>query len=410
MAKSLGSPLLVLSVWLVSALMALAGALCYGELAARYPAAGGGYVYLREAYGRPLAFLYGWMVFLVLDPGLTAAFAVGAASYVGYAAGLQPAGVKALAVASVLALAAVNAGGVRLGGWVVRWLTLVKLTLLLFILAWAFGLSLGDWSHFAPFAGRRAGSPPLWGALAGGLVSAFFSFGGWWDLSKLGGEVRDPRRTLPLALALGVLVVTAVYVLTSAAFVYLVAPERVTTGEAFAAQAGEALFGRAGALFFTCAVVVAVLGSLAAYTMSAPRVYFAMARDRLFLRAAARLNPRTGAPVRAVLMQAGLACLLVLLGTFDEIISYFMFAVVLFVALTVAGLFVLRRRGGESEYMTPLYPLTPAVYLVLSAGLLFLLAAGSPKQACSGVAVVALGLPVYYLVFRGRGELRDDLD
>jgi APA family basic amino acid/polyamine antiporter len=390
--------------------MALSGALCYGELAARYPAAGGGYVYLREAYGAPLAFLYGWMVFLVLDPGLTAALAVGAASYVGYAAGLQPAWVKALAVASVLALAAVNAGGVRLGGWVVRWLTLVKLALLLFILAWGFGRGLGDWSHFVPFVERRAGSPALGAALAGGAVSAFFSFGGWWDLSKLGGEVRDPRRTLPLALVAGVLVVTAVYVLTSAAFLYLVAPERVTSGEAFAAQAGEALFGPAGALFFTCVVVVAVLGSLAAYTMSAPRVYFAMARDRLFLPAAARLNPRTGAPVRAILMQAALASALVLSGTFDEIISYFMFAVVLFVTLTVAGLFVLRRRGGAAEYMTPLYPLTPVVYLVLSAGLLLLLALGSPRQAFAGIGVVALGLPVYYLVFRRRGELRDDLD
>lgn len=410
MAKSLGSPLLVLVVWLLSGLMALSGALCYGELAARFPAAGGGYVYLREAYGPALAFLYGWMGFLVLDPGLTAALAVGAASYVGYAAGLPPAGVKALAVASVLALAAVNAGGVRLGGWVVRWLTLLKLALLLFILAWGFGLSLGDWSHFEPFVARRAGSPLLGGALAGGLVSAFFSFGGWWDLSKLGGEVRDPRRTLPLALALGVLVVTAVYVLTSAAFVYLVAPERVTSGEAFAAQAGEALFGRAGALFFTCVVVVAVYGSLAAFTMSAPRVYFAMARDRLFLPAAARLNPRTGAPVRAVLMQAALAVLLVLLGTFDQIISYFMFAVVLFVTLTVAGLFPLRRRGPAPEYSTPLYPLTPVVYLTLSAGLLCLLAAGSPLQALAGLGVVALGLPVYYLLFRRRREFGDDLD
>lgn len=409
MAKSLGSPLLVLSVWLLSGLMALSGALCYGELAARFPAAGGGYVYLREAYGAPLAFLYGWMVFLVLDPGLTAALAVGAASYVGYAANLQPAWVKTLAVASVLALAAVNAGGVRLGGWVVRWLTMVKLALLLFILLWGFGRGLGDWSHFAPFVDRRAGSPPLGGALVGGLVSAFFSFGGWWDLSKLGGEVRNPRRTLPLALTLGVLTVTAVYVLTSAAFVYLVAPERVTSGEAFAAQAGEALFGSAGALFFTGVVVVAVLGSLAAYTLSAPRVYFAMARDGLFLHAAARLNPRTGAPVRAILMQAALACALVLLGTFDEIVSYFIFVAVLFIALTMAGLFVLRRKGPPSEYMTPLYPLTPVVYIVLSAALLFLLAAGSPRQALAGVGVVLLGLPVYYLLFRRRAvELKQE--
>ena len=403
MTKSLGSPLLVLAVWLLSGLMALSGALCYGELAARYPAAGGGYVYLREAYGAPVAFLYGWMAFLVVDPGLTAALAVGAASYVGFAAGLPPAGLKALAVGFVLTLAALNAGGVGLGGWAVRWLTIVKLAVLLFILLWGFGLSLGDWSHFAPLVERRAGSPPLGAALAAGLVGAFFSFGGWWDLSKLGGEVRDPVRTLPRALALGVSLVTLVYVLTSAAFVYLVPPERVTSGEAFAAQAGEALFGPAGALLFTCVVVVAVLGSLAAFTMAAPRVYFAMARDGLFLHAAARLNPRTGAPVRAILMQAALACALVLLGSFREIISYFMFAVVLFVTLTVAGLFILRRAGRASEYVTPLYPLTPAVYLVLSAGLLFLLAADSPRQALAGLGVVALGLPVYYLLFRRRG-------
>src|SRR5215208_4788041 len=151
MTKSAGSPLLVLVVWLLSGLMALSGALCYGELVARYPAAGGGYVYLREAYGPAPAFLYGWMALLVVDPGLTAALAVGGASYVGFAAGLSPAGVKALAVASVLLMAAVNASGARLGGWVVRWLTIVKLALLLVILLWGFGWGLGEWSHFRPF-------------------------------------------------------------------------------------------------------------------------------------------------------------------------------------------------------------------------------------------------------------------
>jgi len=145
-----------------------------------------------------------------------------------------------------------------------------------------------------------------------------------------------------------------------------------------------------------------VLGSLAAYTMSAPRVYFAMARDGLFVPAAARLNPRTGAPVRAILMQAALACALVLLGSFDDIISYFMFVVVLFITLTVAGLFLLRRKGPPSGYATPLYPLTPVVYVALSAGLLFLLALGSPRQALAGTGVVLLGLPVYYLLFQRR--------
>jgi APA family basic amino acid/polyamine antiporter len=137
-------------------------------------------------------------------------------------------------------------------------------------------------------------------------------------------------------------------------------------------------------------------------TFAGPRVYFAMARDGLFLRAAARLHPRTGAPVRAVVIQAALAALLVLLGTFDDIISYFMFAVVLFITLTVAGLFVMRRRRPDAPYLTPLYPVTPAVYILLSAALLALLALGSPRQALLGMAVVALGLPVYYLLFRGR--------
>ena len=296
MTKSLGSPLIVLIVWLVAGAMALCGALCYGELAARRPEAGGGYVYLRDAYGPPLAFLYGWMGLLVVDPGLTAALAVGTASYIGYALGLSPASawMQLMAIASIILLAVVNIRGVRLGGSIVRWLTVVKIALLLFIALWVFGMRLGDWSNFTPFVAQRAGSAPLAGALAVALVSAFFSFGGWWDLSTLGGEVRDPGRTLPRAYTYGLLVVVALYILTSAAFVYLIPAERVTSGEAFAAQAGEALFGRTGALVFTSIVVVVVLGSLAAFTMSAPRVYFAMARDGRFFPAVARLHPRYG--------------------------------------------------------------------------------------------------------------------
>jgi APA family basic amino acid/polyamine antiporter len=408
MTRSVGSPFIVLVVWLVMGAMALCGALCYGELAARRPEAGGSYVYLRDAYGAPLAFLYGWMGLVVLDPGLTAALAVGTASYLGYALGLSPALMKALAVASIISVAAVNVSGVRAGGWLVRWLTLTKVALLLFIVLWGFGLRLGDWGHFRPFVEQRAGSAPLAGALAGALVSAFFSFGGWWDLSKLGGEVRDPVRTLPRAYTYGLLIVTAIYVLTSAAFVYLVPPERVTSGEAFAAQAGEALFGRTGGIIFTGVVVVAVTGSLVAFTMSAPRVYFAMARDRLFLQGAARLHPRFGTPARAILIQASLASLLVLVGNFDQIVSYFLFVVVLFITLTVASLFVLRRRGGHAGFRTPLYPFTPIMYLLLSALLLFLLASNNPKQACLGVLMVAAGLPVYYLVFRkGRTAVKN---
>ena len=404
MAKSLGSPFWLLVVWLLMGGMALCGALCYGELASRFPEAGGGYVYLREAYGRPIAFLYGWMALLVMDPGLTAALAVGLASYVGYIFGLTSSAVKAVAVASIVSVALVNIRGVRFGGWLVTALTILKLGLLMLVIAWSFGTQRGTWSNFQPLFNQRAGSEPLIGALAGGLVGAFFSFGGWWDLSKLAGEIRNPERTLPRALLAGVTILTFVYILTSAAFIYLIPLERVTSGETFVALAGEAMFGRAGGNILSAIVIIAVFGSLAAVVMSAPRVYFAMARDRLFVPAAAVLHRRFDTPARAIVIQATLACLLVLLGSFDTIISYFIFVVVIFIGLTVASIFVFRRRDSKNSAvaLTPAYPLPPVVFLLLTALILLLLGGRRPLEAVLGVAVVLLGLPVYYFVVRGR--------
>jgi len=166
MAKSLGSPVWLLIVWLLMGGMALCGALCYGELAARFPEAGGGYVYLREASGRPIAFLYGWMALLVMDPGLTAALAVGLASYVGYIFKLSQAGLKVVALGSILFVALVNIRGVRLGGGLIRWLTVLKLGLLGLVIVWGFGMRLGNWSNFMPLVAQRPGSEPLIGALA----------------------------------------------------------------------------------------------------------------------------------------------------------------------------------------------------------------------------------------------------
>src|SRR5262245_39080082 len=318
MAKSLGSPFWLLIVWMVMGAMAACGALCYGELASRFPEAGGGYVYLREAYGRPTAFLYGWMALLVMDPGLTAALAVGLASYVGYIFGLGSVAIKAVGVAAIITIAVVNVRGVKFGGWLVSSLTFLKLGLLLLVIAWSFGTQSGNWTNFHPFINQRAGSEPFVGALAGALVGAFFSFGGWWDLSKLAGEVRDPERTLPRALAFGVAAVTLVYILTSLVFWYLIPVERVSSGETFAAQAGEVLFGRSGGQIFSAVVIISVLASLAAIILMAPRVYYAMARDGLFFRPVAAVHPRFGTPARAIGLQAALASLLVALGTFNE--------------------------------------------------------------------------------------------
>jgi len=401
MAKSLGSPAWLLAVWSVMGVLSICGALCFGELAARFPEAGGGYAYLREAYGPLLAFLYGWMALLVMDPGLTAALAMGAASYLGYGLSLSTRGSQLVAIGIIVVLALVNIRGVRFGAWFMRWLTVIKIGFLVFIALWAFSFQMGHWSNFVPLVAQRAGSKPLIEGLAAAVVGSFFSFAGWWDVAKVAGEVRNPSRTMPRAFVYGLLIVTAIYILTSATFVYLVPMEQVTDGQAFAAQVGEVLFGRPGAQVFSAVVIVAVVGSLAAIIMSAPRVYFAMARDGLFFPAASAIHPRFNTPARCIALQAVLASVLVLSGSFEKIIAYFFFVVLVFVALTVFGIFVLRRRKPVAlEYSTPGYPVTPIVFMLVVLLMLVLLGISQPKQSFMGVGVVALGVPVYFLLFR----------
>jgi len=279
-------------------------------------------------------------------------------------------------------------------------LTALKLGALALIAVLAFALRAGSWSNFIPFVAQHPGSDPLPGALAPALVGAFFAFGGWWEISKLAGEARDPERTVPRALALGVTIVTVIYIVTSAVFLYLVPLERVTSGETFAAQAGELLFGPAGGRVFAWIVIVAVLGSLLGLLMALPRVYYAMANDGVFFKPVAAIHPRFGTPARAIAIQATLASILVASGTFNQIIAYFVFVTVLFVGLTVAGLFRIRRRSPAASYRTWGYPVTPIVFLALVVLLLVLLAGHNPLQAALGVGIVALGAPVYLLVFR----------
>ncbi len=251
------------------------------------------------------------------------------------------------------------------------------------------------------------------------MVGAFFSFGGWWDVSKIAGEVRDPGRVLPRALLYGVLTVTGVYILVSMVFWYVVPLDQVTSDVTFVAQAGDKLFGPAGGIIFAAIVMLCVLGGLAAFMMSAPRVYYAMAQDGLFLRSVAKLHRQFNTPANAILIQGIIACVLVGVGTFQQIISYIIFAAVGFIGLAAAGLFVLRRgdrASGSSvviaseamapEVLAPVilapgYPFTPLAFLLLIVILLVLIGVKSPREAAFGALVIATGLPVYEL-FRRR--------
>ncbi len=399
MAKSLASPFWLLIVWLAVGTMTLCGALCFGELAGRFPSAGGPYVYLRESFGPLTAFLYGWMSLLVLDPGLTAAFAVGFAAYAAYIFHWPPLLIKIAAVTAIWAVCLLNVFSTRISAGFLRWITWLKFAVLATLTVWALAFHLGSWSNFVPFIAQRSGALPLAPGLGAALVGAFFCFGGWWDAAKIAGEVRDPGRTLPRALALGVIAVTVVYIVISAVFIYLVPIEKVSSDGTFVAQAGEVLFGHAGGIVFSAIVIVCVLGSLAAFIMSAPRVYYAMARDGLFLKSVARVHPRFGTPARAIIIQGVIASILVALGSFEQIIAYFFFVAVLFLSLTVAGLFVIRRKPRQAEtiILTAGYPFTPIAFLALQVTMLILLATRNPREAALGLAVVLAGWPVFIL-------------
>ena len=397
MARSLGSPFWLLAVWLTMGASAIGGALCFGALAARYPEAGGLYVYLREAYGPRAAFLYGWLSMLVTDPGLTAMLAVGLANYAAHLAPLSTWELKGVAVAAIVALAVVNMLGIAIGSGLLRVLAVLKLGLLGFLVVWGFTMGRGDWSNLLPFWAQRPGSDPLLPALAGGLILAFVSFGGWWDASKIAGEVRDPRRTVPRALVLGVSIVTVVYIAVSLVFLYLVPAERIASGEAFAALAGRALFGRTGEVLFTVIVIVSVAGSLVAVFLAFPRVYYAMARDGLFFPSIAAVDPRRGTPTRAIAIQALLAAALAMTGSVKEILDYFMAPTLVFLALTVAAVFGMGRDGRSEAALAgdiPGYPISPLLFLIPVLAVIALQVLGNPLRASIGLSVVALGLPV----------------
>lgn len=388
MAKSLGSPLLLGLVWLGIALMAMCGALSYSELAIRFPESGGEYVYLRAGYGEGVAFLYGWMSSIVMYPGVAAALAVGATPYVAH---LLPVGARAVAAVPALLLclfAAINLIGTRFSAAIMAFVNGFKLFILFGMVAWALVSGHAHAANLLPFNARRPGSDPIFPAIAGGMMSAFFSFGGWWEASKIAGEIRNPRRTLPLAFVGGVALVTLVYLLISATFLAVLPLERVTSNTAFVAQFGQVLFGTAGARVLSACVLVCVCGGIAAIAMAAPRVCYAMARTGAFFPVFGKMHPRLGTPANAILLQTLLALAVLFLGAFDRVLSYIIFSAVIFLALAASTLFRLREpvRGWW-------FPIAPVTFIVLSVLLAFLILMHDPLPALVGVVLVLCGIP-----------------
>jgi APA family basic amino acid/polyamine antiporter len=389
MAKSLGSPLLLGLVWLGIALVAMCGALSYSELAIRFPQSGGEYVYLRAGYGESVAFLYGWASTIVMYPGVVAALAVGATPYV---AQLLPADFKGLAAIPAVLICffgVINLIGTRLGATVMSLVNGLKLAILFALVGWAVVSGHAHGANLIPFTVRRPGSDPLFPAIAGGVMSAFFSFGGWWEVGKIAGEVRNPKRTLPLAFVGGVSLVTAIYLLISATFLAVLPIDKVSSNTAFVAQFGGVLFGAAGARVLSACVLVCVCGGIAAITMAAPRVCLAMSRSGSFFPVFGQLHARFGTPANAILLQTGLGLAVLFFGAFDRVLSYIIFSVILFLALAASTLF----RLGEPVRRW-WFPAAPVGFIVLSLLIALLILMHDPLPALIGIAIVLCGVPV----------------
>jgi APA family basic amino acid/polyamine antiporter len=337
------------------------------------------------------------MALLVMDPGITAALGIGLAEYfiaaIGGSSDLAP----AIAIASIVLFGALAALGINASARVMAWTAAAKLAMVALLV----GAAIVRASAGGVDLHIRAMPPSQ--ALAASLISAFFAFGGWWEFGRMAEDVESPRRTLPRALVGGITLVTAIYALASVAYT-LAAPQATpATDEAFVALIGANLFGAAGRTLLAIMVVVAVSGSLAATLLGAPRLYVAMARDGLFPQRLARIDSRRGSVPASTLVQVVLSSCLVLVGTFNEILGYFIPSVVFFLGLSAAAILVLPRpRAQRDVFETPLHPAPIALFLALIVVLIALFVIGQPRQTLLGAAVVALGVPASWLVIRRR--------
>jgi APA family basic amino acid/polyamine antiporter len=431
MAQLVGSPSNVLLAWVAAGLLSLAGALTYAELGAMMPEAGGDYVFLREAYGNLVAFLFGWTNLVLISTGGVAAVSTALASFLSSFVPLDAVfavrdfelfgqvvhwrfGIQQLvAVAVILLFSAINTRGVAVGARV-QWLaTVAKLGGIGIIVAGAFLLSRsGSWDHLrAPVtAGAASGGMTAFGAA---MLAALWAYQGWANVSMVAGEIEKPERNVPRALIYGMLLVILVYLVTNVAYFYALPFSEILTANStayrdalpVAAKAAQTFFSY-GAQLVSIAFIISVIGALNGIILMNARVPFAMARDGLFFRRLGELNPTTRVPTAAIWTQAIWACVIALSGTFDQITTSVIFALWIFFALVGSSLFVLRRKvpAAPRRYRTPGYPVVPLLFVAVAVWLVISSVKAYPVESAVGLMLIALGLP-FYLFFQVKARL-----
>jgi basic amino acid/polyamine antiporter, APA family len=421
-ARQVRSPGLLITTWVIGTLLTLIAALSYGELAAAFPQAGGQYVYLREAFGPLSGFLYGWTLFLVIQTGTIAAVAVAFAKFAGVfvpwiarenyllkigAFGLSTQQLVAISV--LILLTWVNTRGVRTGAAVQNTFTFAKTAALLGLVGLGFLVGRNPEAVARNFTDFWQGADWSYNTikLVGvAMVGALFSADAWNNVTFTAGEIRNPRRNVPLALAIGVGAVCAIYIACNFVYLNLLPLEAIQNAaeDRVATAAAAQIFGSLSVEIMAAAIMISTFGCLNGMILAGARVYYAMALDGLFFRRVAALDPKHRTPVVSLVVQCAWACVLTLTGRYSDLLDYVIFAVMLFYILTIAGLFVLRVRRPEMErpYRAFGYPVLPALYIVLASAIEFLLLLYKPNYTWPGLIIVLLGLPVYFVWTRRR--------
>ena len=425
-AGPLPHPALFLLVWVLGALVSLCAALAFAELGSMFPDSGGQYVYLREAFGDLIAFLYGWMLFAVANGGTIAALSVASAAYLGgvfpeiseqrvvlTAAGITLTRAHVFGLLSIVLVTWINVMGLRRGAVLQNIATWAKFVAIAAFVILGFVIGKGSWGHFVEHGGPTSAgvtmgmsTNQLLSALGIGLIAVFWAYDGWVYITWVAGEVRDPRRNVPRAMALGIVVVAVVYIAMNMTYVYAMPLTEVAKHETIVHAAAAALFSPGAANWLSAVIALSCFGAMASCTLSGARVYYAMARDGVFFRRMAEVHPRWRTPALSLIGQGVWACLLTVSGRYDQLYTYVIFGMVLSYTLTVIGLFVLRWKRPElpRPYRCTGYPWLPGVYVLLGAWWTVNTIWKRPTEALASGIIVLLGVPGYLYWKRARRE------
>jgi APA family basic amino acid/polyamine antiporter len=387
----------------VGGVLSLFGALAYAELGAMFPRAGGIYVFLREAYGPLTAFLYGWCTFFVMQSGSVATLAAAFAIYLGYLLPVSPGLAKLCAIGVIGFLTLINCLGVRSGARVQNILTVVKMGSLIGIAVVLFSMSRGSFGHFSYVSPTAV--PFSWSALGIAMIAVLWAYEGWHILTYNAGEVKNPNRNLTGGLVLGTLAVIALYLTVNLAYLYALPFEKISGSRRLASDAMELAMGPLGGTLIAVAILISITGATNSNMMGGPRVYFAMARENLFFKPFAYVQPRYVVPTFSIVLQGVWASVLTLIGSFDRLFSYVIFVAWIFYGLGGIGVLVLRQRRPELDrpYKTWGYPFVPLLFALMAFLIVGNTMVNDFKNSFWGLVVVFTGLPAYYY-WQGKRE------